>query len=112
MKKLLLILGIMMMATSLTYAVEDEETTTSEGEGTVAESTGVTSAEAPVGVTLSKGDSFMAAFGMGDSSIVSGGESGGGGVSSTAGSTAVAHTAAHVGSVSLTSSQNTPYTYK
>ena len=112
MKKLLLILGIMMMATSLTYAAEDEETTTSEGEGTVAESTGATSAEAPVGVTLSKGDSFMVAFGMADSSIVSGGESGGGGISSSAGAAAVAGSTAHVGSVSLTSSQNTPYTYK
>ena len=111
MKKLLLILGIMMMATSLTYAAEDEETT-SEGEGTVAESTGATSAEAPVGVTLSKGDSFMVAFGMADSSIVSGGESGGGGISSSAGAAAVAGSTAHVGSVSLTSSQNTPYTYK
>ena len=112
MKKLLLILGILMMATSLTYAAQDEEST-SEGEGTVAESTTEGApAEAPSGVALSKGDSFMAAFGMGDSSIVSGGESGGGGVSSSAGAAAVAHTAAHVGSVSLTSSQNTPYTYK
>ena len=109
MKKLLLILGIMMMATSLTYAVDDE--TTSEDEGTVAEST-ATASEAPASVTLSKGDSFMVAFGMGDSSIVSGGESGGGGMTSTAGSTAIAHASAHVGSVSLTSSQNTPYTYK
>lgn len=108
MKKLLLILGIMMMATSLTYAV-DEETTTSEGEGIVAESTATASEAAPVAGTLSKSDSFMAAFGM-ETSQVSGGESGG--ITSSAGSTAVAHTAAHVGSVSLTSSQNTPYTYK
>lgn len=107
MKKLLLILGIMMMATSLTYAVDEE--TTSEDEGAVAESTAATSAEAPTGVTLSKGDSFLAAFGM-ETSAVSGGEAGG--ISSSAGSAAVAHTSAHVGSVSLTSSQNTPYSYK
>lgn len=107
MKKLLLALGIMLMATSLTYAVDEEMT--SEGEGTVAESTATASEAAPVAGTLSKGDSFMAAFGMGTSQV-GGGEAGG--VSSTAGSTAVAHTAAHVGSVSLTSSQNTPYSYK
>ena len=109
MKKLLLVLGIMMMATSLTYAVDEE--TTSEDEGTVAESTAATSAEAPapVAATLSKGDSFMAAFGM-ETSAVSGGEAGG--ITSSAGSTAVAHTSAHVGAVSLTSSQNTPYSYK
>lgn len=107
MKKLLLALGIMLMATSLTYAVDEE--TTSEDESTVAESTGTASAEAPTGVTLSKGDSFLAAFGM-QTSQVSGGEAGG--ITSSAGSTAVAHTAAHVGSVSLTSSQNTPYSYK
>ncbi|MGL4785980.1 MAG: hypothetical protein ACRC2Q_03705 [Cetobacterium sp.] len=107
MKKLLLALGIMLMATSLTYAVDEE--TTSEDESTVAESTGAASAEAPTGVTLSKGDSFLAAFGM-QTSQVSGGEAGG--ITSSAGSTAVAHTAAHVGSVSLTSSQNTPYSYK
>ena len=104
MKKILLILGMLVMVTSLTYAVDEE--TTSEDEGTVAESTAATSAEAP---TLSKGDSFMAAFGM-ETSAVSGGEAGG--ITSSAGSTAVAHTSAHVGSVSLTSSQNTPYSYK
>lgn len=59
--------------------------------------------------TRELGDSFMGAFGMGDSSIVSGGESGGG---VTAGLTAVELSAAHVGSTSLTSSQNTPYSYK
>lgn len=106
MKKLLLILGILLTVTSLTYAVDEEST--SEGEAAVAEST----AEASTGVALSKGDSFMAAFGMRDSSIVGGGESGGAGVSSAAGSAAVAQTAAHVGAVSLTSSQNTPYSYK
>ncbi|MCX3066991.1 hypothetical protein OQE61_05750 [Cetobacterium somerae] len=107
MKKLLLALGIMLMVTSLAYAVDEE--TTSEDESTVAESTGAASVEAPTGVTLSKGDSFLAAFGM-QTSQVSGGEAGG--ITSSAGLTAVAHTAAHVGSVSLTSSQNTPYSYK
>ena len=107
MKKLLLILVILMMTTSLTYAVDEE--TTSEDEGAVAESTSASSAEAPTGVALSKGDSFLAAFGM-ETSAVSGGEAGG--ITSSAGSTAVAHTSAHVGSISLTSSQNTPYSYK
>lgn len=107
MKKILLMLGMLVMVASLTYAVDEE--TTPEDEGTVTESAATTSAEAPIGATLSKGDSFMAAFGM-ETSVVSGGEAGG--VTSSAGSTAVAHTSAHVGSVSLTSSQNTPYTYK
>lgn len=107
MKKLLLILGIMMMATSLTYA--EGEKKTSKDEDTATESTAATSAEAPTGVTISKGDSFLAAFGM-ETSAVSGGEAGG--ISSSAGSTAVAQASAHVGSVSLTSSQNTPYSYK
>ena len=102
MKKLLLILGVMMMATSLTYAVEEESAPAEES--AVAENVAPTE-----GVTLSKGDSFLAAFGM-ETSTVSGGEAGG--ITSSAGSTAVAHTAAHVGSVTLTSSQNTPYSYK
>lgn len=102
MKKLLLILGILMMVTSVTYTAE--ENTTSENGSTTKDSKG-TQPRAP----MSKGDSFMAAFGMGDSSIVSGGESGGG---VTAGLTAIELSAAHVGSTSLTSSQNTPYSYK
>lgn len=99
MKKLLLILGILMMVTSVTYTAEENTTsdTTKDSKGTQS------------GAPMSKGDSFMAAFGMGDSSIVSGGESGGG---VTAGLTAIELSAAHVGSTSLTSSQNTPYSYK
>ncbi len=99
MKKLLLILGILMMVTSVTYTAEENTTsdTTKDSKGT------------QPGAPMSKGDSFMAAFGMGDSSIVSGGESGGG---VTAGLTAIELSAAHVGSTSLTSSQNTPYSYK
>ncbi len=99
MKKLLLILGILMMVTSVTYTAEENTTsdTTKDSKGT------------QPGAPMSKGDSFMAAFGMGDSSIVSGGESGGG---VTVGLTAIELSAAHVGSTSLTSSQNTPYSYK
>lgn len=102
MKKLLLTLGILMMATSLTYAVEEE--TPAEENVAVAENAAPTE-----GVTLSKGDSFMVAFGMEPSAVI-GGE--GGAISSPAAATAVAGTSAHVGSVGLTSSQNTPYSYK
>lgn len=102
MKKLLLVLGVMMMATSLTYAVEEESAPAEES--TVAENVAPTE-----GVTLSKGDSFMVAFGMEPSAVI-GGE--GGMVSSPAAATSVASTSAHVGSSTLTSSQNTPYSYK
>lgn len=107
MKKLLLILGVLMMVTSVTYAAE--ENTTSENGNTTSKSTTKDSKGTHSGAPISKGDSFMGAFGMGDSPIVSGGESGGG---VTAGLTAVELSAAHVGSTSLTSSQNTPYSYK
>lgn len=101
MKKFLLVMTSLLLVSSLALAVEEENTTnTSES---------VTESTATAG-TLSKGESFMVAFGMQDSPIVGGGESGGSTASPAA--TAVAHTIAHSGAVVLTSSQNTPYSYK
>lgn len=77
MKKILLVIGVLLATTSLTYA-EDTET------------------------TLSKGDSFLAAFGMETSQGTTG-------TTSTAGSTTVALTGSTAESVALTSIQNTPY---
>lgn len=100
MKKFLLVMTSLLLVSSLALAVEEENTTnTSES---------VTESTAPG--TLSKGESFMVAFGMQESPIVGGGESGGSTASSAA--TAVAGTVAHSGAVVLTSSQNTPYSYK
>lgn len=102
MKKFLIVLGAMFMIATVNFAQENEENTNTSAE-TTAES-------APVSGAISKGDSFMAAFGMGDSSIVGGGEAGG--TISTAGAAAVAGTVASTGAANLTSSQNTPYSYK
>lgn len=104
MKKFLLVMTSLLLVSSLALAVEEGNTTnTSES---------VTESTVPVATagTLSKGESFMVAFGMQDSPIVGGGESGGSTASSAA--TAVAGTVAHSGAVVLTSSQNTPYSYK
>lgn len=104
MKKFLLVMTSLLLVSSLALAVEEENTTnTSES---------VTESTAPVVTagTLSKGESFMVAFGMQESPIVGGGESGGSTASPAA--TAVANTIAHSGTVVLTSSQNTPYSYK
>ncbi|WP_407536937.1 hypothetical protein [Cetobacterium somerae] len=101
MKKIILVMTSLLLVSSLALAVEEENTmNTNEA---VAESA------APAG-TLSKGESFMVAFGMQESPIVGGGESGGSTASTAA--TAVATTSAHTGAVVLTSSQNTPYSYK
>lgn len=101
MKKFLLITMSLFLVSSLAFTAEEKSKdgkseTTSE------------SASSPAG-TISKGDSFMAAFGMQESSTA-GGESGGSRVS--AGATAVATTVVSTVSASLTSSQNTPYNYK
>lgn len=104
MKKFLLVMTSLLLVSSLALAVEEENTTnTSES---VTESTALVATAG----TLSKGESFMVAFGMQESPIVGGGESGGSTASSAA--TAVAGTVAHSGAVVLTSSQNTPYSYK
>lgn len=60
-------------------------------------------AEEPESGNLSKSDSFMVAFGMKDAPTPG---------QSTPAASAVAHTSAHVASTSLTSIQNTPYSYK
>lgn len=103
MKKFLLVITSLLLVSSLALAVEEENiTNTNES---------VTENTAPVATaTLSKGESFMVAFGMKESPIVGGGESGGSTASPAA--TAVAHTIAHSGAVVLTNSQNTPYSYK
>lgn len=102
MKKIILVMTSLLLVSSLALAVEEENTmNTNEA---VAEST------VPAAGTLSKGESFMVAFGMQESPIVGGGESGGSTTSTAA--TVVATTSAHTGAVVLTSSQNTPYSYK
>lgn len=60
-------------------------------------------AEEPESRNLSKSDSFMVAFGM--KAAPTPGQN-------TPAASAVAHTSAHVASTSLTSIQNTPYSYK
>ena len=106
MKKILLIATSLLLVTSLALAVEQENESAVNAEETVAEGT---TSVATAG-TLSKGESFMVAFGMQESPIVGGGESGGG--TSSAAGTAVAVSSAQTGAVVLTSSQNTPYSYK
>ena len=106
MKKFLLVMTLLFLISSLAFAAEQETENTGAASETVAENT---TSVATAG-TLSKGDSFMVAFGMQDSPIVGGGESGGS-TNSTA-ATAVAGSVAHTGAVVLTSSQNTPYSYK
>lgn len=106
MKKILLVITSLFLVSSLALAVE-ENNTVSTGETTVENTVPAT----PVATaTLSKGESFMVAFGMHESPIVGGGESGGS--TATSAATAVAGTVAHSGAVVLTSSQNTPYSYK
>lgn len=109
MKKILLVITSLFLVSSLALAVE-ENNTVSTGETAVENTVPATSATPVATATLSKGESFMVAFGMHESPIVGGGESGGSTASSAA--TAVAGTVAHSGAVVLTSSQNTPYSYK
>ncbi|MGL5057818.1 MAG: hypothetical protein ACRC6A_10690, partial [Fusobacteriaceae bacterium] len=90
---------------SLTFAENKEKSKKSEKSESTSEITSVTSES--TGVTISKGESFMAAFGMGDS--VAGGESG---MSSSAGMAGIAGNIANTAASNLTSSQNTPYSYK
>ncbi|MGL4653509.1 hypothetical protein [Cetobacterium sp.] len=106
MKRILAILGTMLIVSSMSFAAEGVDNSSNKTKSkSKSESESTETA-----VTISKGDSFMVAFGMADSSLVGGGEAGG--ISSTAGAAAVAGTAASTGSSNLTSSQNTPYTYK
>ncbi|MGL5427417.1 MAG: hypothetical protein ACRDAS_05830 [Cetobacterium sp.] len=93
MKRFLVLSTTLLLMASLTFAAESKAEKKAEKSST--------------GVTISKGDSFMAAFGMGDS--VAGGEAG---TSSSAGSAAVAGNLANRVAAGLTSSQNTPYSYK
>ena len=109
MKKFLLVITSLFLVSSLALAAEEKHT--SNANETTVENTASTAPAIPVApATLSKGESFMVAFGMQESPIVGGGESGGSTVSSA--TAAVAGTVAHSGAVVLTSSQNTPYSYK
>lgn len=112
MKKLL-VGGLILICAGLAYGVEGEgaDSTSTGGEISVSSSSG----------TMSKGDSFLAAFGMGDSSVgggdSEGGDTGGdgsgtgGSSSSTAGAAAIATTTGTVTSSQGTSPVFTPYTY-
>ncbi|MGL4934290.1 MAG: hypothetical protein ACRCXX_06000 [Cetobacterium sp.] len=64
-------------------------------------------------LVVSKSDSFMTAFGMGDSNVVAGGESGGeansNSSSTSQSSSAIAGSVITSGTSSLTNIQNTPY---
>ena len=104
MKKIILTIVSLFLLNSLAFAVDQESENpidTERSETVTVENTAG---------TLSKSESFMVAFGMHDSSVVGGGESGGN--PAPAAATAVASTNAHSGAVVLTSSQNTPYSYK
>lgn len=101
MKKIILVIASLLFINTVALCAEEETATEEE--------TTISAAEASP-AAMTKGESFMAAFGMGDSGIIDGGESGG--LTSTAGSTAIASSTAHAGSTVLTSPQNTPYSYK
>lgn len=105
MKKIILVMISLLFINAVALCAEEETATEEE--------TTISAAEASP-AAMTKGESFMAAFGMGDSGVIDGGESGGstGGAASSVGAVAAAHATAHVGSTALTSPQNTPYTYK
>ncbi|MBC2851600.1 hypothetical protein H5J22_09375 [Cetobacterium sp. 8H] len=106
MKKILLVLASLLLINTVVLCAE--ETAESAENSTQATQSENTISAAPA--ALSKGESFMAAFGMGDSGVIGGGESGG--TSGSGASVAAAMSTAHVGSTVLTSPQNTPYSYK
>ncbi|MGL4628112.1 MAG: hypothetical protein ACRCUR_01345 [Cetobacterium sp.] len=60
-------------------------------------------------VVVSKSDSFMTAFGMGDSNVVAGGEANSNTSSTSQSSSAIAGSVITSGTSSLTNIQNTPY---
>ncbi|MGL5622873.1 hypothetical protein [Cetobacterium sp.] len=60
-------------------------------------------------VVVSKSDSFMTAFGMGDSNVVAGGEANSNSSSTSQSSSAIAGSVITSGTSSLTNIQNTPY---
>ncbi|MEG0136983.1 MAG: hypothetical protein RR682_13370 [Cetobacterium sp.] len=105
MKKILLVLASLLLINTVVLGAEEAESAENSTQATQSENT-VSAAPA----ALSKGESFMAAFGMGDSGVIGGGESGG--TSGSGASVAAATSTAHVGSTALTSPQNTPYSYK
>jgi len=114
MKKI--ILSFFLITTLITYSQnsnnEKVESSTKETEVSKtmesSQSNSSSGIESAPTMVVTKSDSFMAAFGMGDSNVVSGGE--GGDISSPGQSnTAVAGSVITSGSSSLTGIQNTPY---
>lgn len=101
MKKLITLLASLILVSSMAFGEESADTVQESG---AAQESSMTATETSAGgvqessmvqgtggsVSLSKGDSFMVSVGMGDSSLVVGGEVGGGtagaGVSTSAGS--------------------------
>lgn len=108
MKKILLVLSILLATTSLTYATNGNIKVKSENELNGGIDPSVDSNLSNTGTGLGKGDSFLAAFGMETSQ----GTTGTTGGTSSAGSTTVALTITSSEATSLTSIQNTPYSYK
>ncbi|MGL5355553.1 MAG: hypothetical protein ACRDAQ_03220 [Cetobacterium sp.] len=106
MKKVLLMIGLLLMVCSLSFSAEVAPVAQITSETVISTSTNEITEEelSKESDGISKGDSFMAAFGMGDS--VAGGEAG---MSSTAGAAGIVGNIGNVGASNLTSSQNTPY---
>lgn len=105
MKKILLVIGVLLATTSLTYATNGNIKVKGENELSGGIDPSVDSNLSYTGTGLGKGDSFLAAFGMETSQ-------GTAGTTSTAGTTTVALTVTSSEVTSLTSIQNTPYSYK
>lgn len=105
--KNILILKIFLLCTTVIIAENNQPSITNKN------------IEAPVTVNVSKGEAFMTAFGMGNSSSVSSENStettttksdiSGNANSSNAASIVVGQTSAVIGASSLTNIQNTPY---
>ncbi|MGL6115818.1 MAG: hypothetical protein ACRC1R_12465 [Cetobacterium sp.] len=105
MKKLILLAMLV-----LTMGIYGEEITPVE-EGAVEGGIAATSS----GTTISKGDSFMVAFGMGGTSVeggeAGGGITGGGSSASVATTTVATHAASHLANQGI-QPPFTPYTYQ
>lgn len=99
MKKLLLIMGLLLVAGSLSFSVEPTELGKQEANNIEEEAK-------EDEVVLSRRRSFLRAFGMHEK------DDGGPEEESRTGSITVAHSMSHSASQSLTSIQNTPYRNK
>ncbi len=112
MKKVLIILGTLILINTVSLCAEEINEGSQEGVSVTSESiqggdsVGVSM---DAGSSMSKGDSFMTAFGMGDSGVVGGGEAGSTG--GNGGAVVATSTAGHVANQGITPG-GTPYTYK